>query len=118
MRKARALSRDERKRLIIHHFAEAIRTSQPARFTCADMARKMDIIPSTKLRNILDEMVAEYLLIVTMESDAGIAGFRKVYELNYSKEGFSQPHANQKATRVARTIRMNSSKGQEDIFAS
>jgi uncharacterized protein YfkK (UPF0435 family) len=67
----------------------------------------MDITASTKLRDILREMVTAEVLLVTRVEDAGIAGFRDLYELNYRKDAFEPSRANRKATRLARTIALN-----------
>lgn len=106
MRRVRAYSRDERKRLIIHVLAEQIRIGQSGQLTCAAIAQKMDIVASTKLRSILGEMIADGTLLFVREDDAGIAGFRVLYQLNYELTGFSEPHANRKSTRIARIIRL------------
>jgi len=107
MRRVRAYSREERKRLIIHVFAEAIRKGRPAQLTCAGLAQKMDIVASTKLRAILSEMVAAELLRKVDEPNAGVCGFRAVYELNYAKTGYSEPHKNQHAVKQERFLRLN-----------
>lgn len=107
MRRVRAYSREERKRLIIHAFAEQIRLGHEPKLTCAGIAQMMDIVPSTKLRQILAEMVASELLVFVKEENAGIAPFRIVYELNYSKAGFSEPRKNAKAARRSHALLLN-----------
>jgi hypothetical protein len=71
------------------------------------MAQLMDIRPSTKLRQILAEMVNDGLLVFVKEDNAGVCGFRVVYELNYTKTGFSEPRENRKAVRRERQITLN-----------
>jgi len=107
MRRVRAYSRDERKRLIIHVLAETIRTGNLEGLSCAAIAQKMDIVPSTKLRQILAEMIAADVVNFKKEPDAGIAGFRVIYSLNYQHPAFSQPHTNRRAQRIERNIRLN-----------
>jgi hypothetical protein len=105
MRRVRAYSREERKRLIIHVFAEAIRKGEGHMKACAEIANKMDIVPSTKLRAILRELVADEILLVTRVEDEGIAGFRDLYELNYHKASFEPSHPNRRSAKMARTIK-------------
>lgn len=106
-RRVRAYSRDDRKRLIIHTLAAEIRLGRRAQLTCAGLAQKMDIVPSTKLRQILAEMIADETLVAVKEDNAGVCGFRMVYELNYAKTGYSEPHENRRAAKKERFIRLN-----------
>lgn len=107
MRRVRAYSREERKRLIIHVLAEAIRCGEGEQKTCAQIANAMDITPSTKLRKILAEMVTAKLLEVEEVKDAGIAGFRNLYSLNDEREAFAEKHPSRRATKIERSIRLN-----------
>ena len=107
MSRVRAYSREERKRLIIYVLAEAIRIGNQEGMSCAAIAKKMDIVASTKLRQILAEMIAAEVVVFEKQPDAGIAGFRVLYALNYTKAGYSEPHSNRKATKQARQIRLN-----------
>ena len=86
MRRVRAYSRDERKRLVIHHLAEWIRKGDYLPKTCAQIAAAMDITASTKLRQILAEMAYAETLTCVREDNAGIAGYRFVYSLNDHKD--------------------------------
>jgi len=107
MRRVRAYSREERKRLIIHVLAEAVRKDRQRKMSTAEIAHEMDITVQTKLRTILKEMVADELLKMDMQEDAGIAGFRLVFYLNDQKEGFAEQNPNNKASRKDRIIRLN-----------
>jgi len=107
MRRVRAYSRDERKRMIIHVLAAAIRVGDSGVMTCAEIARKMDIVPSTKLRNILMEMIEYGVLSVEEQPDAGIAGKRYLYWLKKDNQAYSDQHKNAKATKRERAIRLN-----------
>ncbi|HSS97577.1 MAG TPA: hypothetical protein VLK33_11130 [Terriglobales bacterium] len=78
----------------------------------------MDIRPSTKLRQILAEMVADELLVTVREDNAGVCGFRLVYELNYAKPGYSEPHENRHAVKQERAIRLNMSGKTELLVMS
>ena len=118
VRRVRAYKKDERKRLIIHVLAEAIRRGETGVMTCAEIARSMDIVPSTKLRKILLEMIAAGTLSVEEQPDGGIAGKRYLYWLNKTHVAYSVSHANAKAVRRERTIRLNTVKGSEEIWMS
>lgn len=118
MRRVRAYSRDERKRLIIHVLAEAIRTGDTGIMTCSEIAKKMDIVPSTKLREILLEMIASGTLSAEAQPDPGIAGKRYLYWLKKDNEAFSVQHSNAKATRRERFIRLNPSRTVEMLVLS
>jgi hypothetical protein len=118
MRRVRAYSRDERKRLIIHVLAEAIRVGDSGVMTCAEIAKKMDIVPSTKLRAILMEMIEYGILSVEEQQDAGIAGKRYLYWLKKDNEAYSVQHKNAKAARRERAIRLNTARGTEMLVLS
>jgi transcription initiation factor IIE alpha subunit len=107
MGRVRAYSREERKRLIIYVLAEAIRKGNSQQMTATQIAREMDIVPSTKLRKILAEMVTEKILQVEDVEDAGIAGFRYLYYLNGERDGFAFKHPSERELRKNRTIRLN-----------
>lgn len=107
MRRVRAYSRDERKRLIIHALAEAIRIGDRSQMTCAEIAKTQGIVASTKLRQILAEMVDTGTLTITRQDDTGIAGYRYLYELNNNNDAFSVQHTNAKSARMQRIIRLN-----------
>ena len=116
MRRVRAFKKEDRKRLIIHNLAEAIRKGGTGVMTCAEIARTMDIRPSTKLRAILLEMIAAGTLSVEEQSDGGIAGKRYLYWLNKTHVAYSASHANAKAVRRERSIRLNTTKGSEELW--
>jgi hypothetical protein len=118
MRRVRAYSRDERKRLIIHVLAEAIRVGDIDAMTCAEIAKKMDIVPSTKLRKILAEMTKAEILSVVKQPDAGIAGYRFVYSLNAGRDAYWYKQANKSAVERARQIRLNTAHGVEILVLS
>jgi hypothetical protein len=118
MRRVRAYSRDERKRLIINVLATAMKVGEPFKLTCAEIAKSMDIVPSTKLRQILAEMVAAGTLRVERQQDAGIAGFRLLYELNPETEAYAWRRVDKKAEEFHRAIRLNTAHGAEMLVLS
>ena len=60
--KTKALDRAGRKRTIIFMFAERVRCHNEKFATSNEVAKALGLSPSSKLRNILNEMVAEGLL--------------------------------------------------------
>lgn len=116
MKKVRAYKRSERKRLIVHVLAENIRKGIEQEMTCAQIARAMDIVASTKLREILTEMVFEGTLDVDRIKDAGIAGFRCLYKLNNDNQAFSPSHGNKHAIARDRVLRLNSAAGTVEVI--
>lgn len=117
-RRVRAYSRDERKRLIIYHLAEAIRKGEGYQYTCAEIARMMDVRPSSKLRVILWEMTDDNILQFEDQEDASLLGYRTYFQLNQEgNDAFKGAHLNRRATRIARTIRLNGGK-QEALVIS
>jgi hypothetical protein len=117
-RRVRAYSRADRKRLIIYHLADAMRKGIGKRFTTAEIARMMDIIPSTKLRDILWELTDENILHFSDEEDASLLGYRTYFELNPEIESYYNAKPNRHTTRMEREIRLNSSKGSEALYLS
>lgn len=115
MREKKSYRRDDRKRLIIHLFAERLRKGIYEPMTCSQIAACMRITPSTKLRNILREMESESLLTIQTEEDASILGYRYLYTLNHELPAFNPPHTNRRASRQERTIRLNSARGIETL---
>jgi hypothetical protein len=118
MHKVRAYKREDRKALIIHVFATDIQAHGDGIFTCSTIAKAMDITPSTKLRNIIDEMVSQGLLISERVEDTGIAGFRTLYSLNVGTEGFAFPHHWTKHAKRQHEIRLNPARSEERLVLS
>lgn len=118
MRRVRAYRRDERKRLIIHVLATAMKNGEPFKLTCAEIAKQMNIVPSTKLRQILAEMVAAKTLSCEKQDDAGIAGFRFLYELSAENPAYEWRRVDKKAVDFHRTIKLNTRSGAETLALS
>lgn len=107
MRRVRAYTREERKRLIIYNLAKAIREGSGYRFTTAEIARMMDVTASTKLRDILWEMTDDNILHFCDEEDASLLGYRTYFELNIENEAYFGAKPNPRAQRMSHAIRLN-----------
>lgn len=111
MRK-KALSRDDRKRQIMLVFAvelhrltrQEIEDGAAVELTVADIARAMHITPSTKLRDMITELVIDGVLDFRNESIPGVAKFRRLYSPNTAT--FKRPKA--EYGQQGRAIRINS----------
>lgn len=77
--KKKALSREDRKRQILLVFAIQIQNGGEGECTVADIARSMHLSPSTKLRDMVMELVIEGSLDFRDEPIPGIAKFRRLY---------------------------------------
>lgn len=80
--KKKALAREDRLRQILQCFVIEIQEGRTGELTVADVARKLHLSVSTKLRLMLEELVMDSQLISTKEGIPGIAKFRRVYRLN------------------------------------
>jgi hypothetical protein len=77
--KIKALTRDDRKRQIMLAFAVNIQSGHDGRMTLADIARKLQLSVSTKLRDMVVELELEGLLDHVVEPMPGIVGKRFIY---------------------------------------
>lgn len=77
--KTKALSRDERKRQIVLAFAVELQSGHDGRMTLHDIARKLQLSASGKLRDMVTELEIEGLLVSEKENMPGIVGFRRIY---------------------------------------
>jgi len=87
--KKKALAREDRLRQILLCFAVEIQDGRTGELTVADVARKLQLSASTKLRLMLEELVMDSQLISTQEPIPGIAKFRRVYRPNFGE--FKRP---------------------------
>jgi len=79
--------------------------------TIAEIAQKLKVTPSTKLRIMVNEMVVEGLLQSRHEKHPGIAGFRVLYSIPQEKLTKAVKDAQQQAWGKPRQIRINSAQG-------
>lgn len=79
--KTKALTREGRKAQVITLLAIRIDKALPNEITVREVAKSLDITPSTKLRNIMLEMVADGELVLREKPMAGIAGRKFIFSL-------------------------------------
>ena len=109
--KTKALAREDRLRQILQAFAIELQEGRSGVMTVADVARKLHLTPSHKLRLMLEELVMDSQLISEKEDIPGIAKFRRIYRPNLGQ--FKQPTPQYRG--VGRTIKITSQ--QMSIFA-
>jgi len=105
--KQKALPRDDRKRQIMLAFAVEIQNGNDGEMTIADIARAMHLAPSTKLRNMVLELVIDGVLDYRDEPIPGVAQFRRIYSPD--KNTFRAPRP--RYIGEQRGIRINSKQG-------
>jgi hypothetical protein len=84
--KTKALTRDDRKRMILLAFAVEIQSDRTGEMTIANIARKLGLSPSTHLRDMCMEMVIDGSLDFRDETIPGVAKFRRIYSPNFKKD--------------------------------
>lgn len=84
--KTKALARDERKRMVILAFAVEVQNGNAGEMTMAQIARKIGLAPSTKLREMILEMVIDGQLDYRDEPMPGVAKFRRIYAPNFKQD--------------------------------
>lgn len=109
--KKKALAREDRLRQILQVFAVELQSGREGRMTVADIARKMNLVPSTKLRLMITELVMDSQLIAEREDIPGIAKFRRIYRPNLGEFSLPTP----KYIGEKRSIKINSR--QTSFFA-
>ena len=102
--KQKALNREERKRQILLAFALEIQNGNTGEMTVANIAKHMHLSASTKLRDMVMELVIEGSLDFRDEPIPGIAKFRRVFSPDAQK--FKRPRAQYK--QEGRAIKVNS----------
>lgn len=109
--KQKALAREDRLRQILQVFAIELQQGRTGELTTAEIARKMHLTPSTKLRLMIEELVMEGGLQSRLEEIPGICKYRRVYSPDPSV--FKMPKPQYKGG--GRSIRINSR--QTSFFA-
>lgn len=102
--KSKALAREDRLRQILQVFAVELQSGRTGELTVAEIAKKMRLSPSTKLRLMIEELVMDSQLKVRREDIPGIAKFRRVYSPNLGQ--FERPKPVYRGE--GRSIRINS----------
>lgn len=109
--KQKALAREDRLRQIMQVFAIDLQNGGTAEFTVSEIAKKMRLTPSTKLRLMIEELVMEGGLQSRREDIPGVAKFRRIYSPDPS--AFKMPKPQYRGG--GRSIRINSR--QTSFFA-
>lgn len=81
MRSRRAFSRQERLIQIIQTVATLENEGQ-SECTTADIANRLGVTPSMKLRELINSLIKQEVLTHRLEDHAGIARFRRLYSLH------------------------------------
>jgi len=109
--KTKALAREDRHRQIYQCFAIELQEGRTAELTVAEVAKKLHLSPSTKLRIMLEELVMEGGLQSRREDIPGVAKFRRIYSPD--QKHFKRPAPQYRGQ--GRTIKINSK--QTSFFA-
>lgn len=109
--KTKALAREDRLRQILMVFAIELQEGRSGQLTVADIARKLHLSPSTKLRLMIEELVQDSQIISEKEDIPGIAKFRRIYRPNLGE--YQRPKPLYRG--AGRSIKINSR--QMSIFA-
>ena len=109
--KQKALAREDRLRQIVQVFAIELQQGRTGELTTAEIARKMHLAPSTKLRLMIEELVMEGGLQSRREDIPGVCKYRRVYSPD--PNAFQMPKPLYKGQ--GRSIKINSK--QTSFFA-
>jgi hypothetical protein len=105
--KQKALAREDRKRQILLAFAVQIQNGESGEMTVANIAKSLHLSASTKLRDMVMELVIEGALDFRDEPIPGIAKFRRIYSPN--AKTFKRPTPQYKGAR--KPLKVNSRQG-------
>lgn len=111
MPRTKALAREDRLRQILLCFATELQAGRDAHLTVSDIAKKMHLTASTKLRLMIEELVMDSQLISEKEPMPGVAKFRRIYRPNLGE--YQRPKTQYRGG--GRSIKINSR--QMSIFA-
>lgn len=109
--KQKALAREDRLRQILQVFAIDLQQGGTGEFTTSEVARKMHLTASTKLRLMLEELVMEGGLQSRREEIPGVCKYRRIYSPD--PKAFKMPRPQYKGQ--GRSIKINSK--QKSFFA-
>jgi hypothetical protein len=109
--KKKALAREDRKRQILLAFAVEIQQGNSGEMTVANIAKHMHLSASSKLRDMVMELVIEGTLDFRDEPIPGAAKFRRIFSPD--AKTFKRPRAECKGEK--RAIKINSR--QKSFFA-
>lgn len=88
----KAYTREERKHMVVQAFlVEETKQGMLWGMTTADIARYLKVTASTKLRDILTEMVIEGTLLEEREKSVTIKGYTRIFHLSTKKHNEVKP---------------------------
>ena len=102
--KKKALAREDRQRQIYQCFAIELQEGRTGELTVADVAKKLRLTASTKLRIMLEDLVMEGGLQSRKEDIPGVAKFRRIYSPD--PKHFERPTPQYRG--AGRSIKINS----------
>jgi len=102
--KTKALAREDRQRQIYQCFAIELQEGRTGELTVSDVAKKLHLTASTKLRIMLEELVMEGGLQSRKEDIPGVAKFRRIYSPD--PKHFQRPAPQYRG--AGRSIKINS----------
>jgi len=105
--KQKALAREDRKRQILLAFAVEIQQGNTGEMTVANIAKHLHLSASTKLRDMVMELVIEGTLDFRDEPIPGVAKFRRIYSPD--AKTFKRPTPQYKGSR--KPLKVNSRQG-------
>jgi len=105
--KQKALAREDRKRQILLAFAVEIQQGNTGEMTVANIAKHLHLSASTKLRDMVMELVIEGTLDFRDEPIPGIAKFRRIFSPDVKT--FKYPTPQYKGAR--KSLKVNSRQG-------
>lgn len=105
--KTKALSRTDRKQVILKAFKLEILNGNTGEMTVANIAKHMHLSASSKLRDMVMELVIEGHLDFRDEPIPGVAKFRRIYSPN--AKNFKSGSVSWDAKK--RTVKVNSRQG-------
>jgi hypothetical protein len=105
--KQKALAREDRKRQILLAFAVEVQNGNTGEMTIADIAKHLHLSVSSKLRDMVMELVIDGELDFRDEPIPGIAKFRRIYAPKFQRDKIPGSLTRQKRA----PIKVNSRQG-------
>lgn len=108
MKRRKAFAREEKLQIIIGIFWAEYQAGRKD-MTAAEVARKLDVTASTKLRELLNHLIRQGVLVTATEDHPGITGWRRLYALSPDYTEYAK--APMSRQRQGRELRINTRKG-------
>jgi len=108
MKRRKAYSREERLQQIVGVFLDFYQRGFKDA-TATEIARSLDLEPSTKFRVMLEHLVKQNVLVCATEAHASINGYRKIYRISPDYIEYAKAPVSQQ--KRGRELRINTRKG-------